>query len=93
VALFLFARLAGAALDVRGRFGYGFLTLVGTFLFGAAALGFTSLVSPADVAPTAGLLKRVAMEAALTAALSPLVWQLLRRLDGSLVREEPGLLR
>jgi rod shape-determining protein MreD len=93
VALFLFSRLAGNALDVRGRFGYAVLTALGAFLYGAAALGVTSLVSAAEVAPTLPLLRRVGVEALLTAAASPLVWQLLRRIDGAFVREQPGLLR
>lgn len=93
VALFLFSRLAGNALDVRGRFGYAVLTLAGTFLFGAAVLGFTNLVTPAEVAPTLPLLRRVGLEALLTTLASPLVWQLLRRVDGTLVREEPALVR
>src|ERR671937_2036856 len=41
VALFLFSRLAGAALAVQGRAGFAVLTGVGTFLFGVAALLFT----------------------------------------------------
>jgi cell shape-determining protein MreD len=93
VALFLFSRLAGNALDVRGRFGYAVLTLVGTFLYGAAVLGLTSLLTPAEVAPTLPLLRRVGLEALLTSLASPVVWQLLRRVDGPMVREEPGLLR
>jgi rod shape-determining protein MreD len=93
VALFLSSRFAGNALDVRGRLGYAVLTGIGGFLFGAAVLGVTTLVSPAEIAPTTALLRRVGVEALLTALASPLVWHLLRRLDGAFVREAPGIVR
>jgi rod shape-determining protein MreD len=93
VALFLFARFAGSAIDVRGRPGYAFLTLVGVFLFGVAALGMTSLVTRAELAPGLALVRRIGLEALLTTLLTPLVYGLLRRVDGMFAREEPGLLR
>ena len=93
VALFLFSRLAGGALAVQGRGGFAVLTGVGTFLYGALALLFSSVVSPAESAPGLSLVGRVAVEALLTAALSPLLHALMRRADGLFTREEPGLLR
>ena len=93
VALFLFARLAGAALSVRGKSGFAVLTAVGVFLYGALALLFLRAVSSDESAPSFALLGRVGIEALLTGVLSPLVLLGLRRLDGLLAREEPGLLR
>jgi rod shape-determining protein MreD len=93
VALFLLARACGAAIDVQGRLGFAALTLLGTFLFGAAALGFLHLVTPPEVAPGASLLGRVAVEALITALLSPLLLVGLRRVDALVAREDPTLLR
>jgi hypothetical protein len=93
VALFLFARLAGGALSVQGRTGFGILTAVGIFLYGLAAILLQRAVAPAESAPSLGLLGRVLVEALLTGALAPLVLFGLRRLEGLLAREEPGLLR
>jgi rod shape-determining protein MreD len=93
VALFLYSRLAGAALAVQGRAGFAVLSGVGTFLFGALALAFTRAVSTDESAPGLALVGRVAVEALLTAACSPLVYALMRRIDALFAREEPGLLR
>jgi rod shape-determining protein MreD len=93
VALFLCARLAGAALSVQGKAGFGILTFVGVFLYGLCALVLQRAVSPAESAPSFGLLGRVLVEALLTGALAPLVLVGLRSLDRLLAREEPGLLR
>lgn len=93
VALFLLARLAGSALDVRGRIGFAALTALGTFLYGGAVLGLVALVSSAEAAPGPALLRRVTVEALLTGLASPIVFGLLRWIDGLFVREEPGLLR
>jgi hypothetical protein len=93
VALFLFARLAGAALAVQGRAGFAVLSCVGTFLYGVLALAFTHAVSPAESAPGLSLVGRVAVEALLTGAAAPLVLAVMRRVDGWMAREEPGLLR
>jgi rod shape-determining protein MreD len=92
VALFLFARLAGAALSVQGKAGFGVLTAVGVFLFGLAALLFQRAVSPAESAPAFRLLGRMLVEALLTGALSPVVLLAMRRVDRLLTREDPGLL-
>lgn len=93
VALFLFSRLVGAALSVQGKLGFGLLSGVGTFLYGAAALLFTRAVSPAESAPGLALLGRVAVEALLTGLLAPFVLALLRRAEILFTRDEPGLLR
>jgi rod shape-determining protein MreD len=93
VALFLFSRLAGAALAVQGRIGFALLSGVGTFLYGVLALLFTRAVTPAEVAPGLSLVGRIAVEALLTALASPLVLALMRHLDAVFAREEPGLLR
>jgi hypothetical protein len=93
VALFLASRLAGAALSVQGKTGFAVLSGAGTFLYGLAALLLTRAVSPAESAPGFGLLGRMLVEALLTGALSPLVFLVLRWVDGLFVREETGLLR
>jgi hypothetical protein len=93
VALFLFSRLAVAALSIHGKTGFAVLSAVGTFLFGLGALLLTRAVSPAETAPGFRLLGRVLVDALLTGALSPLVFLGMRRLDGLFAREEPGLLR
>jgi rod shape-determining protein MreD len=93
VALFLFSRLAGAALAVQGRIGFALLSGVGTFLYGVLSLLFTRAVTPAETAPGLSLVGRIAVEALLTALASPLVLALMRRLDAVFAREEPGLLR
>src|ERR687888_133641 len=79
VALFLYGRLAGAALAVQGRVGFAVLSGVGTFLFGALALLFTRAVSTDESAPGLVLIGRVTVEALLTAACSPFIDVVMRR--------------
>ena len=93
VALFLFARAAGAAVDIPGRFGFAILTFIGTFLAGCAALGLIDLVSPPLAAPALALVGRVALEALTTALVSPLVFSLMNGVDRLFAREDPTLLR
>ncbi len=93
VVLFLFSRLAGAALSVQGKIGFAVLSAVGTFLYGLAALLFTRAVSPEESAPSYVLLGRILVEALLTGLFAPLVLVAMRRLDRLYVREEQGLLR
>jgi rod shape-determining protein MreD len=93
VALFLFARGAGAAVDIPGRAGFALLTLVGTFLAGCAALGLADLVSPPLSAPGLSLVSRVGVEALVTALASPLVLALMNGVDRLFAREDPTLLR
>ncbi len=93
VLLFLFSRLVGASLDIRGRLGFALLSGTGTFLFGLGAWLLTRYVSTAAAAPGARLLWRMLVEAILTAALAPLVGWLMQRIDRLVEREEPGLLR
>jgi hypothetical protein len=93
VALFLFSRLVAAALALQGRIGFALLTGVGTFLYGGVALLFLQAVSPAESAPGLLLLGRLLVEALATALASPLVYEVMRRVDGFFVREESGLLR
>jgi rod shape-determining protein MreD len=92
VLLFLFSRLAGAAVDVQGRAGFAVLTAIGTFLYGVAALGFLGLVSPPEVTPGMALVGRVALEALLTGLASPFLLRIFRSVDALFQREEPGLL-
>lgn len=93
VALYLFARLAGAGLDVQGRAGFSVLAALGTFLYGAAALGLSSLVTPAEASPGLPLLGRVGVEALLTGLVAALSHGLFQRVERLFHREDPGLLR
>jgi hypothetical protein len=93
VSLFLFSRLAGAALSVQGKIGFAILSGMGTFLYGLAALLFTRAISPDESAPSFSLLGRVLVEALLTGLLSPLVLVAMRRVESLYTREEQGLLR
>jgi rod shape-determining protein MreD len=93
VALFLFARAAGAAVDIPGRLGFAILTFVGAFLAGCAALALMAMVSPTLAAPEVGLVNRVALEALVTALASPLVFSLMTGVDRLFAREDPTLLR
>ena len=93
VGLFLFARGAGAAVDIPGRAGFAVLSFVGSFLAGCAALGLMDLVTPPLAAPGYGLVGRVALEALVTALASPLVYSLLTSVDRLFTREDPTLLR
>jgi len=93
VALFLFSRLAGTALSVRGKLGFALLSGTGTFLYGLGAFALTRIVSPPEAAPGWRLLGRVAVEAVLTGVLAPLVLLLMRWIDSLVAREETGLLR
>ena len=93
VALFLFSRLAGAALSIQGKLGFALLCGSGTFLYGGTALLVTCAVSPSESAPGLPLLWRVVVEAILTGLVSPLVLLVLRRIETLFHREEPGLLR
>ncbi|HET7754697.1 MAG TPA: hypothetical protein VFK85_12380 [Anaeromyxobacteraceae bacterium] len=93
VALFLFARGAGAAVDIPGRVGFAVLTLVGTFLAGCAALGLIDLVTPQVAAPGWELAGRIGLEALVTALASPLVLSLMNATDRLFARDDPTLLR
>jgi rod shape-determining protein MreD len=93
VALFVLARGAGAAVDVRGRAGFAALSGLGALVLSLGALLLTRLTSAPEVQPGAALLPRMLLEALLTAAVAPLVAMGMRRIDGLFHREEPGLLR
>lgn len=93
VAVFLGARLVAAAVEVRGRVGLALLSAAAALgLSGGAALLLRLTVLP-EVRPGWGVLPRMVVEALLTGLVSPLVFQLLRRLDGWLGAEEPDLIR
>lgn len=89
--LFLASRLAGALLDVGGLKAFALASGLGTFFLGLGALLLWRAVSPSEAAPGWGVFLRVLQEALFTALASPLVRQLLLRLDRLFQREEPGL--
>jgi rod shape-determining protein MreD len=93
VALFLLVRGAGAAVDVRGRAGFAALSALGAVTLSLGAGILTRYTAGPEVAPGIGILPRLLVEALLTAAVSPLVWAGMRRIDKLFHREEPGLLR
>jgi hypothetical protein len=93
VAAFLVVRVVQSSVDVRGRAGFAALSALTTFLISFGALTLTLVASPPELAPSIRLLPRMLVEAAATGALSPLVLEGMKRLDGLFRREEPGLLR
>jgi rod shape-determining protein MreD len=93
VALFLLARAAASAVELRGRISFAVLTTVGTFIVGALALGLIHLVAPPEASPAPSLLGRVALEAFLTGVAAVPLLGFLRRVDGLFAREDPTLLR
>jgi hypothetical protein len=92
VAVFVAARLVGAAVHVRGRAGFVALSAAAALGLSAGALALQRLAAPPEVQPTWDLLPRMLLEAALSGAAAPLVHIALRRLDGWLGAEEPDLI-
>lgn len=93
VLLFIAVRATSAAVDVRSRSAFALLSGGGAFLLSAGAMLLVRYTSPPEIAPGAGLLPRMLVEAVLTGALAPLVGVALRRIDALFQREEAGLLR
>jgi hypothetical protein len=93
VAAFVGVRAVNAAVDVRGRLGFAALTALATFLASAGAMALAGLVAAPGTEPGLRLVPRAVVEALCTAALSPLVLEGMKRLDGLFRREETGLLR
>lgn len=93
VALFLFVRLVGVAVEIRGRAAFAVLSAVGCFVFGVGAMLLTRAVTPPEAAPSASLLPRMIVEALVTGAAAPIIHAVMRRIDALFTREEPGLLR
>ena len=93
VLLFVGARSLGAAIDVRSRAGFAALSGLGAFGISLGALILTRYTVAPEAQPGAALLPRMFVEAAVTAAASPLVLAAMRRMDGWFQRDEPGLLR
>jgi cell shape-determining protein MreD len=93
VALFLFSRLAAAALSIQGRLGFALLSGVGTFLYGCGALLLMRAVAAQESAPGLPLLWRVLLEAIATGLAAPLIFIALRSVERFFSREESGLLR
>jgi len=92
VAVFLAARLVGAALDVRGRTAFALLSAAAALGLSAFAVALQRAASAPEAAPGWGLLPRMLVEAALSGLVAPLVQLALRRLDGLLGAEEPDLI-
>ncbi len=93
VLLFIAVRATSAAVDVRSRSAFALLSAGGAFFLSAGAMILVRYTSPPEIAPGAGLLPRMLVEAVLTGALAPLVGVALRRIDALFQREEAGLLR
>jgi rod shape-determining protein MreD len=93
VALFLGARLVGAAVDVRGRVGFAVLSGAGALGLSAGAVALERAVALPEAQPGWGLLPRMLVEALLTGLAAPLVQLALRRLDALFGAEEPDLIR
>lgn len=93
VVAFVLIRAVNAAVDVRGRTGLAALTVGTTLLLSLGALVLVRMVSPPEVEPGLRLVPRMLLEAVLTGALSPVVAEGMKRIDGLFRREDPGLLR
>lgn len=93
VAVFLAARLVGAAVDVRGRLGFALLSGAAALGLSVGAVALQRAAALPEAQPGWGLLPRMLVEAVLTGLLAPLVLVALRRLDALLGAEEPDLIR
>lgn len=91
VLVFLLCRAAGMAVDVRGRAGFAILAGAGCLSLSIGAILLQRWAGVAEAAPGSGLAGRLLAEATLTALAAPLVEVGMRRLDGLLGREEPGI--
>jgi hypothetical protein len=91
VLVFLGARAAGMAVDLRARGGFAVLTGAACLVASLGAMLLQRWAGVPEAAPGPGLLLRAIAEAILTAAVAPLVWIGMNRLDALLGREEPGL--
>lgn len=92
VAVFLAARLAGAAVDLRGRLGFALLSAGAALGLSAGGVALLRAAVAPEAQPGWGLLPRILVEAALTGLLAPLLQVALRRVDGLLGEEEPDLI-
>jgi hypothetical protein len=92
VAVFLGARLVGAAVHVRGRLGFAVLSAAATLGLSAGGVAMLRAVALPEAQPTWGLWPRLLEEALLTGLVAPLLLSLLRRLDGLLGAEAPDLI-
>jgi hypothetical protein len=93
VAVFLVARAAAAAVDIRGRSGFAVLSGLAALGLSSGALLLARYTALPEAAPGLTLLPRMLGEALLTGIVSLAVLPGMRRLDGLFHREEPGLLR
>ncbi len=93
VLLFLVARAIGAAVDVRGRVGFGVLSGFGALFLSIGAMILLRWVTPAEAAPGLRLVPRMLVEAILTGLLAPLVLVGMQWIDKLFHKEEAGLLR
>jgi rod shape-determining protein MreD len=97
VATFMTARGAGLRLFLRGPLFQVLLTFVAALAWGAALVALRAVFEPPTVFPApAGWSTYLALvwPALLTAALAPLVFVAVRRLDGAFLhrRDDPGVL-
>ncbi len=91
VAVFLAARLVGAALDVRGRAAFALLSAAAALGLSTGAIALQRLAAAPEAQPGWSLLPRLLVEALLTVLAAPWGQLALKRLDGLLGAEEPDL--
>lgn len=91
VIVFLGARAAGMAVDLRAHAGFAVLTGAACLVASLGTMLLQRWAGVPEAAPGAALLPRALAEAVLTAAAAPLVGIAMNRLDALLGREEPGL--
>ncbi len=85
VATYILSRLAGLRLFMRGKLFQGVLTFVVGLLLGGASLALRAIFeqpAPFPFDSTGGTVLRVLLSAVSTAALAPLVFAVLRRIEG-----------
>jgi rod shape-determining protein MreD len=93
VLLFVGVRAVGNAVDVRSRAGFAALSGLTAFAMSLGALILTRYTVAPEAQPGSSLLPRMLVEAVVTAAASPLILAVMRRMDALFQRDEPGLLR
>lgn len=89
VAVFLAARLADAAVLLRGRVGFAVLSAAGALGLSAGAVALQRVAAPVEAQPSWSVWPRLVVDALLTGLAAPLVAVALRRLDAALGVEEP----
>ncbi len=93
VLTFLLARVAGAAVDVRGAIGFGAFAGITSLVFNVLAYLFSLLAAGSDEVRGVAVLASALPTALWTGLFAVPLFFLLRAIESRFVREETGLLR